>query len=222
MKLLITEVTEMHGGNFCVAGWRATKERMVRPLPAGANWTQGLLAQHGVAPGATLDVKSSGVAANGAFPHLTEDTPIDPANIALVAPGPASWSGAAAPPSAHSVDDAFQGFVQFNSEWHGVRQGVHVAADAQTRSLWAVRVPRANLTFVEEFDKLKASLNDGAAVFKLAVSSKTLKEAWRIGGLAGVNQLLPQAGFLHVRLGLARPFGNPPDKCYMMVNGVQW
>jgi hypothetical protein len=38
MKLLITEVTEMHGDHFCVAGWRADIGEMVRPLPNGGNW----------------------------------------------------------------------------------------------------------------------------------------------------------------------------------------
>jgi len=222
MRLLITEVTEMHGGNFCVAGWRATTQTMVRPLPNGANWTLGLLNQHGVVPGATLKVQASGVLPNGVYPHLTEDTPIGLVNITPVQAGPASWCGPGAPPVATSVEDAFQGGVEFNSLWNGVRQGVYVPVGTQARSLWAVSVPRMNLMFLEEFDKLKVSLNDGTATYKLAVSSKTIKEAWRAGGLASVALALPALGQVHVRLGLARAFGNPADKCYMMVNGVQW
>ena len=222
MRLLITEVTEMHGGNFCVAGWRAATQTMVRPLPNGANWTQGLLNQHGVAPGATLDIQASGASPNGAYPHLTEDTPVALASITTVAAGPASWIGPGAPLVAASIEDAFQGSVQFNSIWHGVRQGVSVLVGAQTRSLWAVSVPRVNLTFLEEFNKLKVSLDDGLATFKLAVSSKAIRDAWRKGGLAGVASALPGHGQVHVRLGLARAFGSPADKCYMMVNGVQW
>jgi hypothetical protein len=222
MRLLITEVTEMHGGNFCVAGWCAATQTMIRPLPNGANWTQGLLAAHGVAPGVTIDVSPSGAPANGVFPHLTEDTPIDPASIVLAMPGPFNWFGQSAPASSGFVGQAFQGFVQSNSVWQGVHQGVHVPAGSLTRSLWAVVIPRANLSFVEEFDKLKASVFDGATMFKVAVSSRELKQAWRGGGLPALNQLLPAAGALHVRLGLARAFGTPADKCYMMVNGVQW
>ena len=33
MEILITDVTEMSGNNYCVAGWDAANKRMVRPLP---------------------------------------------------------------------------------------------------------------------------------------------------------------------------------------------
>ena len=76
------------------------------------------------------------------------------------------------------------------------------------------------MQFVVEFDKLKAVLNDGNAPFKLAVSSVALKTAWRQGGLAAVQQALPVTQQFHIRLGLARAFDNPPEKCYLMVNGI--
>jgi hypothetical protein len=40
MEILITDVTEMGGGNCCVAGWDVVAKRMVRPLPNGSNWPQ--------------------------------------------------------------------------------------------------------------------------------------------------------------------------------------
>lgn len=46
MRLVITDVTEMHGGNYCVAGWNAQTDRMVRPLPNGANWTASIRLVH--------------------------------------------------------------------------------------------------------------------------------------------------------------------------------
>jgi hypothetical protein len=33
MQIVITDVTEMHQGNYCVAGWCPKSEKMVRPLP---------------------------------------------------------------------------------------------------------------------------------------------------------------------------------------------
>jgi hypothetical protein len=30
MDILITDVTEMHAGNYCVAGWNATDRQMIR------------------------------------------------------------------------------------------------------------------------------------------------------------------------------------------------
>jgi hypothetical protein len=82
-----------------------------------------------------------------------------------------------------------------------------------------VRIPKASLSFSEVFGKLKVIINDGAASYQLTVSSKALKEAWRAGGLAAVNSALPARAELHVRVGLARPFDDPP-KCYMMLNGA--
>ena len=76
------------------------------------------------------------------------------------------------------------------------------------------------MQFVEEFDKLKVVLNDGSVRYKLAVSSVALKTAWRQGGIEAVRQALPGGQQFHIRLGLARAFDNPPEKCYLMVNGI--
>ncbi|MGB6175694.1 MAG: hypothetical protein WBF43_05010 [Methylocella sp.] len=159
MRLLITEVTEMHGGNYCVAGWHAETRTMVRPLPNGANWTAALLAQHGVVPGAALSLRSNGMQPNSAYPHRTEDTPIDPASIKLVSPGPGTWFGANAPPTSATLADAFEGNVRHNTAWDGVLQGIHAPTGVQSRSLWAVAIQRDRMSFVEDFQKLKAVLS---------------------------------------------------------------
>jgi len=85
--------------------------------------------------------------------------------------------------------------------------------------LVSVKVLKVNLSFSEVFGKLKATVNDGAASYQLTVSNKMLKEAWRAGGLPAVNVALPARAELHVRIGLARPFDDPP-KCYAMLNGA--
>jgi hypothetical protein len=50
MEILITDVTEMSGTNYCVAGWDATNKCMVRPLPGGTHWPQTLIAKHEIKP----------------------------------------------------------------------------------------------------------------------------------------------------------------------------
>ena len=120
---------------------------------------------------------------------------------------------------AADLKSGFGGFLQSNKTWNGVKQGVHTPPSVQCSSLVAVRVPKPNLVFTESFGKLKATLNDGFDSYQLTVSSKALKEAWRNGGLVGVTNALPARNELHVRVGLARPFDNPP-KCYAMLNGV--
>lgn len=224
MRLLITDVTEMHAGNYCVAGWCADEQRMIRPLPSGVNWIERLLERHNVVPGATVVVEPGGMPAGGAYPHRTEDTPIDPSSVKTISPGPAPWFGPNAPPAASTLAEAFQGELGHNSVWNGVCQGVHVLSGKVVRSLWAVRVDRARLSFQDdEFNgkrQLKAILDDGGSRYKLAVSSAALKEAWRAGGLAAIQQALPHGGLMHVRVGLARAWAGQPDKCYVMVNGV--
>ena len=212
----------MHHANYCVAGWCATTGQMVRPLPNGANWTAQLLAAKRITPGATVEITASRAQPIGVYPHLTEDLPIDPATINLVSPGPATWFGANAPPTEATLSEAFENHIQHNSVWNGNRQGVHVQSGTRCRSLWAIRAARDAVTFVEDFNKLKAKLDDGAASYKLAVSSEVLKDAWRQGGTQAVNQLIPAATRLHVRVGLARAFGATADKCYVMINGVNW
>ncbi len=212
MDILITDVTEMSGSVYCVAGWDAAANRMIRPLPNGQNWSAALLTQHGIAPGVTVRVTPRGTS-NGAFPHRTEDTPIDPASIAIVPGGPA------VPQVAADLNTGFGGYLKWNSEWQNVKQGVHVNPGAQCSSLVGLEIPMANLNFSEAFGKLKATIHDGVAVYQFTVSSKLLKEAWRAGGLVGVNNALPTRASAHVRVGLARPYDNPP-RCYAMLNGV--
>ena len=193
---------------------------MIRPLPAGANWTAALLDQNGVQPGAKIDVSPSNVPPNGVYPHLTEDLYIDSGGTALVGQGPGIGFGQGAPPTSPTLQDAYANHVRNNSIWKGAFKGTHVLAGTQCRSLWGIRVDRKDLRFVEEFDVLRGLLNDGTARYNLPVSSSALKTLWREGGVASIVRSLPRAGQLHVRVGLARPFDG--GKCYMMINGVYW
>lgn len=118
MRLIVTEVTEMSPGNFCVAGWDAGTGRMVRPLPNGGNWTFGLLQKHAVAPGVVLKFNPTGVAHPSAFPHHTEDTPVDLASIGVVAAASGAWFGPNAPNCATTLAQAFQGHVQHKATLH--------------------------------------------------------------------------------------------------------
>ena len=220
MQLIITDVTEMHGNNFCVAGWGPQARRMVRPLPNGRNWTAWLLRQHNIIPGATIDVVPTGRPHQSAFPHRTEDTVVDPARIRHVNAGPIDWFGANAPPAHNTVSAAFNNRIAHNSLWNNVTQGVHVPVGTPVGSLAAVELPRKAVRLVVQFNKLRVILDDGGARYNLPVSSWALKTAWRNGGLIAAKQALPRTPRFHIRLGLARAFGNQPVKCYLMVNGI--
>ena len=224
MRLIITDVTEMHGGNYCVAGWDAQAQRMVRPLPNGANWTAGLLQQHGIAPGASIDVVPNGQQHSNVFPHRTEDTPVNTAGIHFAHAGPTAWLAAGGPPTHATVDEAFGGHLAHSKVWNGARQGVHVPENTQIGSLSAVRLQVGNLTLFEGNYQgkrsLRAFLGDGNACYNLPVIAKNLREAYRLNGVGAAQQLLAVQGDVHVRLGLARAWAGQPGKCSLMINGI--
>src|SRR5437763_93850 len=100
IRVLVTDVTEMHAGNYCVAGWDNTTKRMVRPLPQGANWTSGLLTAHQIIPGVVIKVSPTGAVPVGSYPHRTEDLLINPNAINATPAQVLDWFGADAPTTA--------------------------------------------------------------------------------------------------------------------------
>jgi hypothetical protein len=225
MDLVVTEVTEMHHDTYCVAGWNGDQARMVRPLPNRANWPATLLAAHNIQPGAIIQVQPVGQA-NSVYPHKTEDMPIDGTAITRVRSGPQPWFGPGAPPLASSLAAAFGQAIQTTGTWQRAKKGAHVKKDTQVNSLAALNVSRANLEFFEDdFEgtkSLRAYVTDSDAKYILPVVARDLRELYRSKGVAAVNQPLPAAGNLHVRVGLARPWDKQPDKCVVMINGVYW
>ena len=226
MQILITDVTEMHQGNYCVAGWNSNAGTMVRPLPNGSNWTGAQLTKHGIQPGATVRFNTTGAASSGIYPHSTEDAPIDLASVKVVTSGSNKWFGAGTPPLAPTLAAAFQNQVQTTGVWNGARTAAYVQEGTKVGSLAAVKIDRGNLEFFEGDYKgkksLRAYLTDKDVRYSLPVVAKNLRELYRSKGVAAVNKLLPRNGDLHVRVGLARAWSGQPGKCTVMVNGVYW
>jgi hypothetical protein len=218
MKILVTDVTEMGGTTYCVAGWDATNKSMIRPLPGGGNWSEALITKYKIQPGTVLNVTAQGVA-TGDLPHLTEDTPVTQASITSSQSTP-NWIGLGAPKASTSLNAGFDDNLKWNKTFRGIRQGVYVPTGTQCGSLGAVNVSKANLSFSQPFDKLLAILDDGSAQYQLPVSSYFFKEAWRQGGVEAATAALPKKPTLHVRVGLARDFEEQPNKCYLMINGI--
>ncbi|HUN43541.1 MAG TPA: hypothetical protein VMU81_24870 [Acetobacteraceae bacterium] len=222
MRLLITEVTDIHPGICCVAGWDPAGRRMVRPLPDGVHWPRSLIEAAGVAPGATIAVVPNRIRLRGDFPHRTEDLPIDLSPIEHLADRPIDWFGPDAPPAAASLNEAFGGTIRYTSLWRGHRRGTHVPTGTRTCSLHGLRIPSRSLGFVEADDRPRALLQDAGARFSLPVACRALRDIWRSEGIAAMRRALPVATDLHVRVGLARGFSEHGDRCYLMINGVLW
>lgn len=222
LRLLITEVTEIHRGVYCVAAWDVGGRRVVRPLPDGINWTRAQIDEHRVVPGARIAVLSNRMRPRGHYPHHTEDLPIDPAPIERLADSPTDWFTADAPPAAATLSAAFGHQLRHTHVWHGHRRGAFVPAGAPVNSLHGVRIASRDLSFIEIDDRLRALLRDAEARYELPVVSRALREVWRAEGVAAVRRILPVDTRLHARIGLARGRAEYPDKCYAMLNGVLW
>jgi hypothetical protein len=212
----------MHGGNYCVAGWEGERGAMVRPLPGGHNWTLALLKQNRVKPGTVITLRTSGKAHRSAFPHATEDCEIDAGSIRNTGAEFKNWFGRDAPARERTLAAAFGAPIQHNSIWQGVRQSAHIRGGTNCRSLWGLETMSAQLRFVEHFGKLKAVIVDPSGSYQIAVAGAELKRYYKNNGLDGVNSLLIAPRRLHLRLGLARPFEQQEDKCYCLLNGIQW
>jgi hypothetical protein len=226
MDLLITDLTEMTGGHYSVAGWCAETSSMVRPLPRRPGWTADVLAAHGVAPGAVVTMSATSFPASGTYPHRTEDTLIHAESIRLVRPPAPGWLDAAPPAHAPSLAEAFQGRLMLTGARTGANLGAHVLRGQKIPSLTAITLPASKLLFVARPHdgalRLRARLTDADACYDLPVVARDLNETFRGAGLPSLNQSLPEGGSVHIRLGLARPILEESEKCFVMVNGVYW
>jgi len=222
LRLLVTEVTEIHRGVYCVAAWDADGRRPVRPLPDGINWTRAQIDDNRVAPGARIAVIPNRIRPRGSYPHQSEDLPVDPAPIERLADAPTDWFGPDAPPAATTLSAAFGARLCHTHVWHGHRRGAFVPTGARVSSLQGVRMASRDLSFMEIDDRLRALLRDAEARYELPVVSRALREVWRAEGVAAVRRMLPVDTALHARIGLARGRAEQADKCYAMLNGVLW
>ena len=226
LVLVITEVTEMRG-SYCVAGWSPIAKRMVRPLPGGEYWSlqQLQLPKSGtfIRPGLKVQFSAADASPTGDFPHRTENMIVDGKIKGIVEDPSFSWFGDRAPAVDASIEDAFQGFLRVHSSSTGINKGAFVPAGSRSRSLIALEAEAESLSlFVDEKSRLRGRLADPKGTYNLAVVSKSIRETWRLQGIDVVRSQLPTNGKLHIRIGLARPFDNQPDKCYLMINGVYW
>ena len=190
LRLLITEVTDIHSGICCVAGWDLAGRRMVRPLPDGVHWPRSLICAAGVAPGATIAVAPNRICLRGDYPHRSEDVPIDLSPIDNVASAPIDWFGAEAPPVAATLNEAFGGTARHTSLWRGHRRGTYVPTGTRTCSLHGVRIPSRWLGFIEVDDRPRALLQDAEARYTLPVACRALRDIWRRDGIAAMRRAL--------------------------------
>jgi hypothetical protein len=223
-QIIVTDVTEMQPGYFCIAGWNPAASRMLRPLlPGRHSWPVAWIGPDRFWPGSRVEFRLAPHQPKGEWPHATEDVSVIPESILF--PGEAAgpgWTRGLRVNLSPSLARAFGRAVQYLPRF-GIRTRTAVASGTAVPSLGAVLVRPGDLHFREGPLKgaerqLRARLTDADGRYDLPVVAHQLRKWRREGGLAMVEREIGP-GPWHVRLGLARPFGGG-EACFVMVNGV--
>ncbi|MCA3692447.1 hypothetical protein [Aquidulcibacter sp.] len=224
MQILITDITDMADGMYCVAGWNEAEGRMIRPLPQGRHWHAELLEKHRIAVGSRIEVIPTGRHHNGDYPHTTEDLDVVTGSIQLVDEVPTSQIIEIVPAAAMNLTQAFEGHLRLENPFRGISQKLWVPVGSRCRSLVSINRPFGSIEIlVNKFGTLRAKIESNEGDFnrvEVTVSCSLLKHAYRKGGVAHAMSKLPAADNWHLRLGLAREFEKTPGECALMLNGV--
>lgn len=226
--VLISEVTRMSRGNYCVAGWDIHAERMVRPLqPSGANWRLGN-ARDVFSVGHLLNCVASG-RRNTAYPHATEDLLLSKTPSVLEKFDESTTYELL-------LDKAFESIQQLFGR--PLLEDKYLPDGTQCPSLGGVRVACSRVNFIEDgFGKLRLVLQDADNIsYRLAVTSEELRRIFSASdanaepffGVAEANEWLsvnsPDSEII-LRVGLARGWAGTdgawnPRRCYAQLNGI--
>ena len=225
--VLVTEVTRMSQGYYCVAGWDIHEERMMRPLGLDrSNWRIG--ADRSVFKvGNLIDCAPSGIRTTVA-PHSLDDTPLRSTPSILQAFEEADTYALVLDTTHTSVRGAFG---------RALHDDKYVEEGTECHSLAGVRARRDQLRFHEDYGKLRVSMRDSDRVsYDLKVTCDQLQHFFSPGdadaephfGVTEANEWLSvndPAATIILRLGFARPWdgkdkGWSPRRCYLQLNGL--
>lgn len=225
--VLVSEVTRMTSGYYCVAAWDVRHRRMVRPLQlSGENWQLG--ADRSVfRVGSLLDCSPSG-RRTGMYPHATEDLPLT-RNPTLLE----HWDESATyafllPTTVRSIRELYG---------RPLTEDKFLADGTVCPSLGGVRIRRERTAFEQDTYKLRLRVHHSDDVhYRLPVTCDTLRHLFSPGdgdaepflGVAEANEWLCVTGpdtEIILRIGLARGWAGPdgvwsPRRCYVQLNGI--
>ena len=226
--VLVTEVTRMTRGYYCVAGWDVLNSRMVRPLQSsGENWR--LDADRSVFRiGALLDCSPSGQR-SAAYPHATEDLLLTRTPSPLEHWDESTTYAFLLPSTGRSIRELFG---------RPLTDDKFLADGTVCASLGGVRIRRDRTAFERDaFGKLRFRIHDSDGVhYGFPVTCDWLLHLFSPGdgdsepffGVAEANEWLsvtdPETEIV-LRIGLARGWTGPdgtwrPRRCYVQLNGV--
>lgn len=215
-RIAVTEVT-LYGKLRCVAGFDLNRGEMVRPEPEAGGFWPALVcgANTTFHPGHV--VRFRGEKPDTAFPHRTEDVVAagKPYGRAMDAAG---FRRVLARCEALTSDAVYGAHLRFDGD------KAFVAPGAVCGSLACQTIEASQLRLVQQASRegrrLRAEISLRGHVLRLAVTAKDFKQVFQKDGLDAARALAPRAGRVQLRLGLARPFDEIPDRCYLQINGL--
>lgn len=216
-EIVVTEVT-LYGRLRCVAGYDRRLGEMVRPEPGpGQFWPAYVCGENTTFhPGHV--VRFRGREPETAFPHRTEDVVVDGKPFRSGVLSKADFQAVLRQAAQITPRRAYGSHLTFDG------QKAFVPAGASCGSLACQEVDAASLRLTDDAfqdqHKLRVRVTVDGHVLELPVAAKDLKQAFQKDGLEAARALLPRLGATQVRLGLARPFDEKPDRCYLQVNGI--
>ena len=216
-RIVVTEVT-LYGRLRCVAGFELDRGVMIRPEPEPAGFWEAKVCGPNTTfhPGHVVEFR--GERPQTALPHNTEDIVVGGQPRRIAALSADGFRQVLQRAAAFSPQAVFGDHLRFD------RDKAYVPAGAACGSLACQTIDAASFKLFDQpyrdEHKLRAALEIAGHVLHLGVAAKTLKQAFEKEGLAAAQALAPKAGRAQVRLGLARPFKDHPDQCYLQVNGL--
>lgn len=153
-----------------------------------------------------------------AFPHRTEDVVVDGKPFRVGVLSEAGFQAALRQTAQLTPDRVYGNHLTFDG------QKAFVPAGALCGSLACQAVDVVSLRLIDDAfhdqQKLRARIIVERRALELPVAAKDLKQAFLKEGVEAARALLPDVGAVQVRLGLARPFDEKPDRCYLQINGI--
>jgi hypothetical protein len=216
-RIVVTEVT-LYGRLRCVAGLDLDRGMMIRPEPTAAGFWEAKVCGPNTVFHPGHVVEFGGERPPTALPHNTEDIVVrgHPRRVAVLSTD--GFRQALTRAAAFSPEAVFGAHLRFDGDKAYVPSGAPCGSLA-CQSLDAADFKLFEHAYKDEH-KLRAELAIGGRVLHLSVAAKSLKQTFEKEGLAAAQVLAPKAGRAQVRLGLARPFKDYPDRCYLQVNGL--
>lgn len=217
-EIVVTEVT-LYGSQLrCVAGYDRARGEMVRPEPEAAGFWPRITCGAGTTFHPGHVVRFRGRKPDTAPPHRTEDVVVEGKPFRASVLSVEDFKAVLRQSAFLTTREVYGG--------HLVVEGLRafVPAGAPCGSLACETVDAGALRLADDAfkdqHKLRARVTLDGKALELPVAAKDLKQAFQKAGVAAARALIPGGGRLQVRLGLARPFDDRPNQCYLQVNGI--